>query len=223
MLASRAGSRQWWSLHPAWHPPPCILPPSGPPVSPSPAQENAFISFYSCPAIIFSQLKTTLVKSAGSFYCFRRGFPFSPRPGEFLWRLGLHWLRAPSSSAPQGTAPCHAPSIPGTPLPQGGAPREPPPKGGSFRRDSQEHRATLLVHTRAKCSFPSYTSHCWKSKQKEKSGLKCEGELGTWPPLHPQHNARPCHLPESPHRQSHQPRRAQVEELCTNSSSSPRF
>lgn len=55
----------------------------------------------------------------------------------------------------------------------------------SLGRDSKEHRAMLLVLTTAKCSFPSHMSHCWKLKQKEKSGWKCEGQLGTRPPLHP--------------------------------------
>lgn len=97
------------------------------------------------------------------------------------------------------------------------------PGWGSLGRDSKEHRAMLLVLTTAKCSFPSHMSHCWKLKQKEKSGWKCEGQLGTRPPLHPQHKSCPCHPTESPHSQSQQPRRAQVEELCTNSFSSPRF
>lgn len=30
----------------------------------------------------------------------------------------------------------------------------------------------LLVHAAAKCSFPPYTRHCWKSKRKEKSSLR---------------------------------------------------
>lgn len=116
--ASRAGSRQWGSLHPVWHPPPRVLQAPGPPIWPGPAQENAVVSFYSCPAIIFSQFKTTLAKSAGSFYCFRQGFPFSPRPGEFLLRLGLHWL------SPRGPALCHDPSPLGHLHPRVGVPGE---------------------------------------------------------------------------------------------------
>lgn len=94
---------------------PCPPSVSGPPVSLGPAQENAVVSFYSCPAIIFSQLGITLAKLSGSFYCFRPGFPFSPSPGKFLLRLRLHRLRAPSpppasspqgDEAPWGTLPC---------------------------------------------------------------------------------------------------------------------
>lgn len=51
--------------------------------------------------------------------------------------------------------------------------------GGSLGRDSRKlegHRAVLQcsqsTQQAAKCSFPSYTSNCWKPKQKEKSGLK---------------------------------------------------
>lgn len=34
-----------------------------------PSPGNAVVSFYSCPAIIFSQLRITLAKSLGSFHC----------------------------------------------------------------------------------------------------------------------------------------------------------
>lgn len=134
---------------------PCPLSIFSPPVSPGPAQENAVVSFYSCPAIIFSQLRITLAKSLSSFYCFRQGFPHSPSPDKFFLRLRLHGLWAPSpslTSSPQGAAPCHAPSIPSTPLqPRQGSHRSHPPSTtaagwGSFGGDSRElggHRAVL--------------------------------------------------------------------------------
>lgn len=132
----------------------CPLNISGPPVSPGSAQENAVVSFYSCPAIIFSQLRITLAKSSGSFYCFRQGFPFSPSPGKFLLRLGLHRLGAPSLSPPtpsfispgKSTLPC--PIHPWDPFtPREGVPYEPPPSGGGVLRGGCRelggHRAVL--------------------------------------------------------------------------------
>lgn len=134
---------------------PCPLSILGPSVSPGPAQENAVVSFYSCPAIIFSQLRITLAKSLSSLYCFRQDFPHSPSPNKFLLCLRLHGLRVPFpplASPPQGAAPCHAPSIPSTPLPpRWGSHRSHPPSTtaagwGCFGGDSGElggHRAVL--------------------------------------------------------------------------------
>lgn len=172
MLASRAGSRHCWLLHPVWYPPPCVLPASGPPVSPGPAQENAVVSFYSCPAIIFSQLRTTLAKLAGSFYCFRQGFPFSPRPGEFLLCLGLHWLRVPSSSPPQGAAPCRAPSIPGTSLPQGGAPTGATLQVGVPREGQQRAQGNASTPLNSKMLFPLLHEPLLEVKTKGKEWLE---------------------------------------------------
>lgn len=154
----RFDTRHQGPLHPLSHGGPLLPLPSqhlGSFVSPSPAQENAVVSFYSCPAIIFSQLRITLAKSLSSFYCFRQDFPHSPSPNKFLLRLRLQGLWAPSpplASPPQGAAPCHAPSIPSTPLtPRWGSHRSHPPSTtaagwGSFRGDSGElggHRAVL--------------------------------------------------------------------------------
>lgn len=55
---------------------------SAPPASLGPARENTVVSFYSCPAIIFSQLRITLAKPSGCLYCFKQGFPFSPAPAN---------------------------------------------------------------------------------------------------------------------------------------------
>lgn len=55
---------------------------SAPPASLGPARENTVVSFYSCPAIIFSQLRITLAKPSGCSYCFKQGFSFTPAPAN---------------------------------------------------------------------------------------------------------------------------------------------
>ena len=60
----------------------------------------AVVSFCSCPAIIFSQLRITLAKSTKLLILFQAWISLLPSPGRFLPRLMLHWCRMPSPQGP---------------------------------------------------------------------------------------------------------------------------
>lgn len=104
---------------------------SAPPASLGPARENTVVSFYSCPAIIFSQLRITLAKPSGCLYCFKQGLPFSPAPANSSCASPYAGTRhlPPPKSIPR---PCPHP------FPSTGGPRGAPPGFASATTAIQE-------------------------------------------------------------------------------------
>lgn len=150
---------------------------------PSPGKHCRLLLFLPCNNIFPAQ--NNIGKVIRLLLLFQAGLPPLPQPRQIppvprvtsaQGAFPFPGFNSPESSTlPRSIHPQH-------PLPPGWGPIEANPKhrcsrmGVPWERQRKARRApgcaaTLLVNAAAKCSFPSYVSHCWTSKRKEKSSL----------------------------------------------------